>query len=43
MISLGGVSGLGTVPRCQNQAVLPPLHGEREHYGYLVDTVDTEV
>ena len=27
MISLGGVSGLGTVPRCHNQAVMPPLHG----------------
>ena len=28
IISLGGMSSLGTVQRCQNPVVLPSLHGD---------------
>ena len=29
IISLDAMSGLGTVQRCHNPVVMPPLHGER--------------
>ena len=42
IISLDAMSGLGTVQRCHNPVVMPPLHGERAvGTMYIVDTVDT--